>query len=78
MERFLIALLLFVCVSSAANAQGLPGAEMPKEVFGRTERSSQEIASLNNELEQRKVLLTIGLIVPVVFLAYKLTRKKPS
>ena len=76
MKRLLIAASICLSASSVSYAQGLPGSYLPKEVLGRTDRSEKEIAALNREVELRQLLLKIGLTVPIVVLAYILTKKK--
>jgi hypothetical protein len=76
MKRFFITAFICLSAAGASYAQGLPGSELPKEVFGRTERTDKEIAALNNEVDRRRLLLAAGLIVPITIITYKLTSKK--
>ncbi len=73
--------LLFLMLLSPASAlaQGIIGSDMPKEIFGRTDRTKEEIAALNAELHVRRTILAASaVLLPASVLAFWLRKRRRS
>ncbi len=77
MSKIVSTILYLLLAAPCGFAQGLAGSDMPKQIFGRTDRSDTQIAALNAELDQRRLILGgLALLVSANLIAYKLRKKK--
>jgi lipopolysaccharide export LptBFGC system permease protein LptF len=78
MKRMIIFLALCSTMFCTAQAQGLAGSDMPKEILGRADNNEQ-IVALNAEIDRRRVtgLSTVALVLSsLCFGGYYLKRKQ--
>jgi hypothetical protein len=80
MMKKALAIIAFLLPLSLAPVMAQGFGEMPKEIFGRTDRTPEEIAAFNRELELRQALMASMLfLVPVAgFVVWQRGRRQSS